>query len=228
NLLYRYLKFGFPAGIQWFLEGLSFTFFVLLVGKIGKAAANATSMAFTLNSLTFLPMMGMGQAVSVLVGQRLGENRPLLAEKSTYRGLSWGFGYMVVVATIFVLAPQMLMWGFRPAEGTPEAAEFAAVAEIVPTLLICVATYSLADAIYVIFSFTLRGAGDTRFVMWLTFALAWPVMILPTWWLINNGYSVYWPWGFATTYVGVMALCFWLRFRTGRWKSMRVIEAGGH
>ena len=91
--------------------------------------------------------------------------------------------------------------------------------------MICVAIYSFADALYVVFSFALRGAGDTRFVMWLTFALAWPVMILPTWWLITHDFSVYWPWAFATAYVGVMALCFWLRFRTGKWKAMRVIEA---
>ena len=38
-------------------------------------------------------------------------------------------------------------------------------------------------------------------------------------------------WVFATAYIVAMAVCFFLRFRTGKWKSMRVIEAapaGGH
>ena len=35
---------------------------------------------------------------------------------------------------------------------------------MVPALLVCVAVYSLADAVNVTFSFALRGAGDTRFV----------------------------------------------------------------
>jgi MATE family multidrug resistance protein len=224
-LMGRFIKFGFPSGVQWCLEAVSFTFFVILVGKLGKAPANATSLTFTLNMFAFLPMMGMGQAVCVLVGQRLGENRPEYAEKSTYLGAKWGLGYMVVIALMYLLIPAALMAGFRPPAGTPEAEEFAAVAAIVPKLLVCVAIYSLADALYVVFSFALRGAGDTRFVMWLTFALAWPVMILPTWYLVTRGYSIYWPWAFATAYVGVMALCFWLRFRTGKWKAMRVIEA---
>lgn len=224
DLLARFIKFGMPAGLQWMLEAVSFTLFVVLVGKINPAAANATSMTFTLNMLAFLPMMGLGQAVAVLVGQRIGEKRTDIGEKTVYTGIAWSLGYMTIIAALYVLIPQTLMMGFRPPADSPEVAAFDGVAEIVPSLLICVAIYSFADALYVIFSFALRGAGDTRFVMWLTFALAWPVMIVPTYLLIENGFSVYWPWAFATAYVGVMALCFWMRFRTGKWKSMRVIE----
>lgn len=224
DLVWRYLKFGVPSGMQWMLEALSFTFFVLLVGQIGAAEANATSLTFTLNMFAFLPMMGLGQAVAVLVGQRLGENRPDLAERTTLIGVRWAFVYMVMIALVYLALPQLLMRGFRPPADSPQAAEFEAVSQIVPRLLICVAIYSLADAVYVVFSFALRGAGDTRFVMWLTFLLAWPVMILPTWWLVRHDYSIFWPWATATAYVGVMAICFGLRFRKGHWKTMRVIE----
>jgi hypothetical protein len=31
-------------------------------------------------------------------------------------------------------------------------------------------------------------------------------------------------WGFVCIYICVMSIVFYLRFRTGRWKSMRVIE----
>ena len=89
----------------------------------------------------------------------------------------------------------------------------------------CVAIYSLADGINVTFSFALRGAGDTRFVSLLTFALAWPIMVIPTYLVVDAGGSVYWAWAFATAYILAMALCFWLRFRSGKWKAMRVIEA---
>jgi MATE family multidrug resistance protein len=84
--------------------------------------------------------------------------------------------------------------------------------------------YSLADAVNVTFSFALRGAGDTRFVSLLTFALAWPIMVAPTFLLVRAGGSLYWAWGFATAYIIAMAFCFTLRFRSGKWKSMRVIE----
>ncbi len=172
--------------------------------------------------VAFLPMMGMGQAVSILVGQRLGADRPDLAERSAYTGLKWVFGYMCAVAAVYLLFPNVLVGLF---EGGRDPELFAALARLVPSLLVCVALYSLADAVNVTFSFALRGAGDTRFVSLLTFALAWPIMVIPTFAVVNAGGNIYWAWGFATAYIMAMAVCFTFRFRSGRWKSMRVIEA---
>jgi MATE family multidrug resistance protein len=87
-----------------------------------------------------------------------------------------------------------------------------------------VAIYSLADAANVTFVFALRGAGDTKFVTLATFGLAWPVMVVPTFLIVLAGGSVYGAWWFATAHIFAMAVCFYLRFRTGKWKTMRVIE----
>ena len=216
------MKYGGPAGVQVFLDVLVFHVFVQLVGRLGEAAVGATTLTVRLNMVAFLPMMGLGQAVCILVGQRLGADRPDLAERSAYTGLKWVFGYMCVVAAVYLLIPGCWSAMF---EGDRDPAKFAAVAAIVPTLLVCVAVYSLADAVNVTFAFALRGAGDTRFVSLLTFALAWPIMVIPTSLVVWSGGSVYWAWGFATAYIVAMAVCFCLRFRSGKWKTMRVIEA---
>ena len=78
------------------------TLFTQLVGRLGDAALGATTLTVRLNMIAFLPMMGLGQAICIMVGQRLGENRPDLAEKSTYTGLKWSFGYMCLVALAYV------------------------------------------------------------------------------------------------------------------------------
>jgi MATE family multidrug resistance protein len=234
ELFGRLMKYGGPAGLQIFLDVLVFHLFVQFVGRLGPAAAGATTLAVRFNMVAFLPMMGVGQAVSILVGQRLGGDRPDLAEKSVHTGVRWAFGYMCVVAAVYLFAPGPLVGLFEP-EGDVD--KFAAIAAVVPTLLVCVAIYSLADAVNVTYAFALRGAGDTRFVTWLTFALAWPVMVLPTaavvTWrselaaaLPGMGDPLYWAWGFATAFIILMAGCFVLRFRTGKWKTMRVIEPG--
>ena len=222
DLFGRLMKFGLPAGAQVFLDVLVFHVFVQLVGRLGEAATGATTLAVRLNMVAFLPMMGLGQAISFLVGQRLGADRPEFAERSTLTGLKWVFGYMCCVAAAYLLVPELIVAVFE-SDRDPES--FAAVAAIVPGLLTCVAVYSLADAVNVAFSFALRGAGDTRFVSLLTFALAWPIMIVPTLLTVQAGGSVYAAWWFATAYVFAMAFCFWLRFRAGKWKAMRVIEA---
>jgi MATE family multidrug resistance protein len=221
DLFIRLLRFGGPAGMQVFLDVLVFHLFTQMVGQLGEAAMGATTLTVRLNMVAFLPMMGLGQAVSVLVGQRLGGNRADLAEKSTYTGLRWAFGYMGLIALIYVTMPKLLVSVF---EGHRSSQDFDALADIVPTLLICVAVYSLADAVNFTFAFALRGAGDTWFVSLLTFSLAWPIMVLPTFLVVRYGASVYWAWAFATAHIVAMAACFSFRFRSGKWKAMRVIE----
>jgi multidrug resistance protein, MATE family len=229
ELFGRLLKFGGPAGLQMALDIMTFTIFVMLVGQLGTAVAAAVSIAITFNLFTFLPMYGMGQAVGILVGQRLGEDRPDLAEKSTHVGFRWAMGYMAVIAFIFVAFPGPLVELFRTnpqlAESNIQQANWDDVALIIPRLLILIAIYSLADSANVVYSCALRGAGDTRFVTWLTFGLAWPLMVLPTWLIVKYEGSIYAAWGSASLFIIVIAICFWLRFRTGKWKSMRVIEA---
>ncbi|QJW95845.1 MATE family efflux transporter [Frigoriglobus tundricola] len=221
DLFRRLMKYGGPAGVQVFLDVLVFNFFVQLVGRLGDAALGATTLTVRFNMIAFLPMMGLGMAISILVGQRLGENRPDLAEKSAYTGTKWSFGYMVLVASVYVLVPSLLVSVF---EGDKDPEQFAAIAAIVPNLLLCVAVYSLADAVNLSLAFALRGAGDTKFVTLLTFVLAWPLMVIPTAVTVSFGGSVYWCWVFATVHIIGMSICFWFRFRSGKWKSMRVIE----
>lgn len=221
DLFRRLMVYGGPAGMQVFLDVLVFNFFTQLVGRLGDAALGATTLTIRLNMIAFLPMMGLGQAICILVGQRLGENRPDLAEKTTYTGLKWSLGYMGLVALMYVAIPTLLLSVF---EGDKEPEKFAAIAALVPNLLLCVAVFSLADAINLSFAFALRGAGDTKYVTVLTFALAWPLMVIPTAVTVTLGGSVYWCWAFATLHIIGMSVCFWFRFRSGKWKSMRVIE----
>jgi MATE family multidrug resistance protein len=218
----RLLRYGGPAGLQVFLDVLVFHLFTQMIGGLGDVAMGATTLTVRLNMIAFLPMMGLGQAVSIIVGQRLGANRPDLAEKSTYIGLRWMLGYMGIVALIYLTMPRMLVSIF---EGEGNAEEFAALAAVVPSLLVCVAIFSLADSINLTFSFALRGAGDTWFVSLLTFCLAWPLMVVPTYFVMTLEADVIWAWVFATIHIMAMSICFFFRFRSGKWKSMRVIEA---
>jgi MATE family multidrug resistance protein len=222
ELFGRLMKYGGPAGTQVFLDILVFNLFTQLVGRLGDAEMGATTLTVRLNMIAFLPMMGLGQAICILVGQRLGGDRPDLAERSAYTGLKWAFGYMGTVAAIYLTLPGLLVSVF---EGDRNPAKFAAVAALVPGMLVCVAAFSVADAANLTFAFALRGAGDTRYVTVATFLLAWPVMVLPTFLVVQSGGSVYWAWWFATAHIFAMAACFYLRFRAGKWKAMRVIEA---
>jgi MATE family multidrug resistance protein len=221
-LFRRLMKFGLPNGVQWCIEGLAFTAFIVVVGNIGTVELAATNLTFSLNLLAFLPVFGLAQGVEVLVGQRQGQDRPDLSAKTTWAGARLATGYMAVVAVLYCLIPGVMVVPF--AEGM-EPAEWAAVAPLIPFLLRFVAGYSLADGVNIVVAFALRGAGDVRFVTLVSIALAWPVMVFPTWLAARNGWGLEVGWSAATAYVLSMAVVFVLRFRHGRWRTMKVIEA---
>ncbi|CAN5125770.1 MATE family efflux transporter [soil metagenome] len=219
DLFKRLMRFGLPNGCQWMLEGLAFTVFLFLVGRLGDTQLAATNVAFSINFVAIVPMLGMGQAVMILVGQRLGEDRPDLAEMSTWTGFKAAWVYMGALALCYAVFPEPFLLLF--ASNDPKWPETAA---LVPALLKFVALYSLFDSMNLIFSFALRGAGDTRFVTVVCLTLAWPMMVVPTWAAYYYDWGLNWAWVAATTYIITQAIVFLLRFRQGKWRSMRVIE----
>lgn len=222
ELLGRLLRYGLPSGAQWALDALAFTVFVFVVGLMGEAELAATSITFTLNLIAVLPAVGLGQAVSVLVGQRLGEDRPALAERATWSGFQMAWLYMSLVALAYAFAPGWFVWVFR---NDDDPAKWRTVAALVPVLLKFVAVYSLFDSMNLVFSFALKGAGDTRFVTVVALALSWPLMVVPATAAWYYGWGIALAWTFASAYIIALALVFLYRFRAGLWKSMRVIEA---
>jgi MATE family multidrug resistance protein len=175
----------------------------------------------TINALAFIPTLGIGQAVAVLVGQSLGEDRPDRAARMTWLGLIVATTYMGTLALCYVGMPHLFLAAFQ---GDNDPAKWQAIADRVVVLLWFCAAFSIFDAANIVLSFGLRGAGDTLFVSLVSLLLAWPVMVLPTWAAWRYGWGLYWAWAFASTYIGIQAACLLLRFRGGKWKSMRVIE----
>lgn len=220
-LFLRLMRFGIPSGLQYCLEALAFTIFLILVGQLGTTELTATSVAFTINTVVLVPMLGFGQAVSVLVGQRLGHNQPRLAAKSTIIGVAWCLLYTLIGAVVFAFFPGPVLALFED----HDAERWAAVLPIVPVLLKFVAVYCLFESVSLILSSALRGAGDTRFVSAVTLLFSWTIMVLPTIISRRSGWGLYSVWIFATSYIVVLSFVFMWRFRQGKWKSMRVIES---
>lgn len=218
----RLMRFGVPSGLQWMLDVSAFTAFMALIGWTGADQLAASSIAFTINMTAFIPMLGIGQAVTVLVGQRLGQDRPDVAERSTYAAARLVTAYMGTIALLYVLIPGVFIGLF--AGNSAEAERFTLLEGLIRTILIFVAVYSLLDGLSLVFSFALRGAGDTTFVTLVSLTLSWPLMVLPTYLAYVYEWGLYWMWAFASLYIMTLALVFLMRFRTGKWKAMRVIE----
>ena len=220
-LLRRLWTFGAPGGLQWFVECGSFTLFITLVGGLGTISQAGTMLAFNVNSVAWVPMMGMGLAVSTMVGQQLGANRPNMAARATWTALLLAMTYMCTMSLFYVSVPGLFLMG-HAAGMSPE--QFEPLRDVIVVLLRFVAVYCLFDALNVVFMSAIRGAGDTRFVFWTS--LGTSLLPLSLAWLGIHylGQGLLWCWTLITLWVCSAGFIYLARFLQGKWRTMRVIE----
>ncbi len=224
ELFARMMRYGIPSGVQFFLEIFGFTFFIQMVGRLGDLELAASNIVLSIESLSFLPMVGFHIGNATLMGQAIGRRRPEEGAYATTSAIHITLVYMMFLAAVYVLAPEPLLRLFRAGHHT--ASQYADIMALGVILLRFVAAFSFFDALNLIFSSAIKGAGDTRFIMWTIAALCLGVMIVPIYVAIEvMGAGIYAAWTIATVYVCALGMAFMLRYRQGKWKRMRVIES---
>jgi MATE family multidrug resistance protein len=223
DLFRRLLRYGVPSSLQISLDVFAFLFFVIMVGRIGKMELVVTNIAISLDSVSFRPLMGFVLGTSTLVGQALGRNRPDEAVAAARATMAIAASYISVLVLLYVFLPQPLLELFRPRDFSP--GDFAAIKNMGIEVLKFVAAYLLLDGLYMISTAVLKGAGDTKFIMWSMGLISFFGMILPIYIGIEIfGMGIYYAWGCTVFFLcQLAALTFW-RFSQGKWKTMRVIE----
>ncbi|MBN1851741.1 MAG: MATE family efflux transporter [Pirellulales bacterium] len=221
ELMHRLLYYGMPNGLQMLLDCLAISIFLLLLGRLGTNAMAATTLAFNVNSVAFVPMLGMGIAVSTMVGQQLGAERIHLATRATWTAFHLAMLYTGGMAILYIAAPDLFFLGHASGMD-PES--FAAIRQTTVILLRFVAAYCLFDAMNIIFVSAIKGAGDTRFIL-MTNLFVSPLPVLAGWIGLHYFHAgLIYCWWVITIWVWVLGMIYLLRFLQGRWKSMRVIE----
>jgi MATE family multidrug resistance protein len=224
ELFGRLMRFGLPSGSQFFLEIFGFTFFIQMLGRLGDLELAASNIALSIETLAFLPMVGFHIGNATLVGQAVGRGRPEEGVYSTTSALHITLVYMMLIAVVFIIFPEPLLYLFKASHYTPE--QYAEIMDLGVILMRFVAVFCFFDALNLIYSGAIKGAGDTRFIMWTIGALSTGVMIIPVYLAVEiMGAGIYTAWTLATFYVCALGLAFMLRYRQGKWKKMRVIES---
>ncbi|HMA64001.1 MAG: MATE family efflux transporter, partial [Fibrobacterota bacterium] len=219
ELFWRLLRFGFPTGMRFGFEMLAWTGFILILGRIGIHELAASNIAFRLNGIAFFPVIGVGQAVAILVGQAQGRNDIKQTIRVTFTGFILAEIWMLATALIFVIFPGEL-YSFFSGDGY---AEFEKITQIGKLLLQLVAIYCILDAGNIVFSSALQAAGDTKWIMF--FSVIAHVLFLSGLMLADIYKAGIWvEWLIATIFVMAMALVWLSRFLSDKWRSIQVIE----
>ena len=222
SLFCRLIYFGFPNGLRLFIDMASFTAFVMIVGTLGTTELAASNIAFNINALSFLPMIGLMIGVSVVVGQRLGDNKPAIAERATWSAIHIAATFFGVLGILYLVTPDIFIWPFTLYGG------FAAnesTALLIVVLLRFIAFFGIFDSIFLVFLGALEGAGDTRFIMKMSFLVSVILLVLPSYLYIKFfDANLMVLWSIITLNVMIYSAVFYWRFTKGPWKSMRVIH----
>ncbi len=222
-LFLRLLRFGIPGSMQFSLDILAFTIFILLVGRIGTVELAATNIVLSINAIAFMPSMGVSQGISVMVGRSLGSLLPERARRETWSAIHLLLLYILAVDLLFIFAPEITLALFIP--DNRDAALYEPVMATAVNLLRIIACYLFFDALYMIFSGVLRGAGDTRFIMWSVGLASLFCFLLPLFVGIEiYKMGVYFSWGCVLFFIISLFLISSFRYRSGKWGSMLVIE----
>ncbi|MCA9235462.1 MAG: MATE family efflux transporter [Planctomycetales bacterium] len=224
QLFKRLLRFGGPSGAQMLLEVAGFTAFVMLTGRLGPRAAEATALAFSVNMLAFMPIWGFAMGACILVGQHLGENRDDLADRSTHTALAMACTYGAIMAVLYLTVPGLFLKPFFNGESAASAAANSEIYGTASRLLWFVAAYTLLDAFQITYVHALKGAGDTRYIMYTSLTMA-AFLAISTWLAVTVFHAnLYACWFLISAWLAMLAVVYRRRYRAGYWRQMRVID----
>ncbi|MBI4675516.1 MAG: MATE family efflux transporter [Chloroflexi bacterium] len=214
SIIRRILHIGLPAAGENIIFQLGLLVFSAMIVGLGTADIAAMNVSFSIMTFSILPAFAFGIAATTMVGQSLGAENVPRAEASARQALKSGTMWMCAMGVLFIVAREPLMRLY-----TTEA-EVVALGSV---LLILIGLMQPFQATAIILGSALRGAGDTRATLLIS--------TLSTWGLrVGLGYVFGIAFGLGLTgiWLGwcadffVRALLIALRFRRGKWKTLRV------
>lgn len=214
GLVKRVLRVGLPTGAERLAMRFGMMVFMRAIAGLGTVAVAAHAVALRAESFSFMPGFGFAVAGTTLVGQGLGARDPKRAERSGYLTYQMAAALMAVMGLVFILFPQPLIRLFT---------DDLMVVQMAVTPLRIVGFIQPLLAAAMVFPGSLRGAGDTRFPMYVTGASIWSIRVPAAILLgLGLGMGLTGAWLGMATDLTVRGIVFFLRFRSGRWKLMKV------
>lgn len=210
----RTLVIGIPAAGERMIMGGAQVLYARTVASLGTVAYAAHAIAMNAESVAYMPAMGFATAASTTVGQSLGARDPQTAERYGWECNRLAMTLMGFVGLVLLVFPRYLMLLYT---SSPEVVRLGALC------LRVMAPAQVAQAAGFVLAGALRGAGDTRQVMYYTVLGVWGVRLGLT--LV---FVVALRLGLASAWLAmgldwtVRALLLSRRFRQGRWKTLRV------
>lgn len=219
GILRRFLRLGFPSGLELFLNVAAFNLFLLMFQSYGVVQGASAAIVFNWDIVSFIPMIGLNIGVISLIGRFVGAGDMTRANEVISAGFLLGLSYSGILAVFFILLRFPMVEVFAPPGG-----DFSEIRELAAFMMIGLSSYCMADSIILVSGGVLRGAGDTHWLMYTSASLHWAMMIAQ--YFIIQVYEL----GPKTSWLAFVAMLFAIaivflwRLYSGRWRDPAALK----
>ena len=210
----RILKVGIPAAVEQLGLRIGMLIFEMMVISLGNLSYAAHKIALTAESISFNLGFAFSFAASALVGQELGKGSSQKALKNGYICTIIAMIVMSTFGLLFFIIPQFLVSLFTKDKDVIELATMA-----LKIVSIC-QPFSGAS---MVLAGALRGAGDTKSVLFITYLGIFLIRIPITYLfldVLNLGLAG--AWIVMTIDLAIRSSIAFYIFRRGKWKYLQV------
>lgn len=207
-------KVGYPVFIDRLLQNAGSLVFAKVILLYGTTVYAAHQVGLAIEAFSFMPGYGIAVAAATMVGQNLGAGKPDHARLSAYEANRLAVILMTAMGLVFFFIPYVLLRAFT---SDPEVIRYG-------ILYMKIAAFAqIPMAITMVAGGSLRGAGDTGFIMFATIAGMWFVR-LPVAVVLASFFKseVQFVWSVMIgDWMVRMALLLW-RYRKERWGMLEI------
>ncbi|GJM26247.1 MAG: MATE family efflux transporter [Phycisphaerae bacterium] len=211
------IRVGVPQGFQWISEVVVWMLFVnVLIGRMFEDAdLIASSVAWQFMRISFMPAIGVGIALSSLVGKAVGQGNPKLAMRYAKFAVLILVVYMGTLSIIYLQFRRELVGWFND---DPQVIDIAA------RIMICAVIFQVSDALGITYNSALRGAGDTFWPAMLYVISHWVIVIGGGWAIatLKPEWGSIGPWSAATFLLLFLSAALWWRWSSGAWQKINI------
>ena len=214
GILRRFLRLGFPSGMELFLNVAAFNLFLLMFQSYGVAQGASAAIVFNWDILSFVPMIGLNIGVISLIGRFVGARDMQRTSEVMSAGFIMGISYSVILAIIYISFRYPLVEVFAPPQG-----DFSEIRELAAFMMVGLSSYAVADAIIIVSGGVLRGAGDTRWLLITSVSLHWLMLVAQYFIILVLGLGPRVSWLTFVAMIFVIAVVYIGRLRGGIWRD---------
>ena len=214
GILRRFLRLGFPSGMELFLNVAAFNLFLLMFQSYGVAQGASAAIVFNWDILSFVPMIGLNIAVISLIGRFVGARDMERTNEVITAGFIMGITYSAILAVIYITFRYPLVEVFAPPEG-----DFSEIRELSAFMMIGLSSYAMADAVCLVSGGVLRGAGDTRWLLAASVSLHWLMLVAQYFIILVLGLGPRVSWLSFVAMIFALAVVYVGRLRGGIWRD---------